>query len=72
MEPRYEICCTTDNLGGRYFEAQVMSYAFDLKIARRDAGRLERDGKAGFVRRASDGAVLAPDGQWIDSHREAG
>jgi len=67
--PTYRVGNTIDGLGGRCAASDGSGWEQDaasLDDAIAQADELTAGGYCGYVRRVEDGAVLAPDGTWID------
>jgi len=64
---RYQVFHTVDQSGGRcaVSEGWLDSETTNLNEAIRIAEELTAAGQCGYVRRESDGAILAPDSTWI-------
>ncbi len=65
----YQVRYTVDELGSRRTDGgSWLKESFDnLGVAKDVAEYLTEQGRCGFVKRATDGAVLADDGSWLVS-----
>lgn len=64
MARTYTAAHTVDQLGGRYADETIDYTGPDLAAAQAIAEEFTAAGQCGCVRR-DDGAVLAPDGEWL-------
>jgi len=64
----YEVTVGTDGLGGLYERRPVRLCTDDLAAAMAEAERLRKF--AACVHRTCDGAVLAPNGRWVNAEGE--